>query len=570
MATLSSSRTPPASNNAGGRSTTTAAPPTSTAASHPYTCNTCQVAFRSSELQRGHMHGDWHRYNLKRRVAALPPLASEVFAEKVLTAQESSSEAAVRASFEKLCPACQKTYFSENAFQNHLGSQRHRTRLAALNSGAAGSVATETESIMSSTFSLGEPIGPATPLGQDPEAADEFEKVLNGIQEASLDDGESVASQQARPLESAEDDTPGHHLPQDITASATPSTVDTTASKADIRVMCLFCNYRSPTLALNVSHMGRIHGMFIPEQTYLADLDGLIGFLHEKINDYHECLYCGKLKGTATGVQTHMRDKGHCMIAFDSEAEMIEVGQFYDFRATYSDSEEGGDDEPTEEPSEPLHPAARLGAKREAKLVHTNTADVRVPGDDDGEGWETDSSASSLDSAELMAVPIDHTHQYQKLQKHPHHSHHDPRPHHTADGWHSHAHTHPHAVYHSEYELHLPSGRSAGHRSLARYYRQNLYNYPSPRLQSSRRAISAGAASESDDAGQSPRERGRQVATRANGGSGMLGVTEAKKREIKAVEKRERKRENRERLRYQWGLDKRGNSQKHFRDPLLQ
>lgn len=30
-----------------------------TNASHPYTCNTCQVAFRNSDLQRGHMRSDW-------------------------------------------------------------------------------------------------------------------------------------------------------------------------------------------------------------------------------------------------------------------------------------------------------------------------------------------------------------------------------------------------------------------------------------------------------------------------------------------------------------------------------
>ena len=27
--------------------------------SHPYTCNTCQVAYRSIELQKGHMKSDW-------------------------------------------------------------------------------------------------------------------------------------------------------------------------------------------------------------------------------------------------------------------------------------------------------------------------------------------------------------------------------------------------------------------------------------------------------------------------------------------------------------------------------
>lgn len=30
-----------------------------TTASHPYTCNTCQVAFRNSDLQKGHMKNDW-------------------------------------------------------------------------------------------------------------------------------------------------------------------------------------------------------------------------------------------------------------------------------------------------------------------------------------------------------------------------------------------------------------------------------------------------------------------------------------------------------------------------------
>lgn len=36
--------------------TTTA---TSTATSHPYTCNTCQVAYRNGDLQKGHMKSDW-------------------------------------------------------------------------------------------------------------------------------------------------------------------------------------------------------------------------------------------------------------------------------------------------------------------------------------------------------------------------------------------------------------------------------------------------------------------------------------------------------------------------------
>ncbi|KAI9851350.1 MAG: hypothetical protein M1838_003906 [Thelocarpon superellum] len=553
MATISSSRP------SGAPASASDPPPAPTRApSYPFTCNSCQVAFRSSDLQRAHMHSDWHRYNLKRRVASLPPITSETFAEKVLTAQSSSTREAARASFEKVCRACQRTYYSENAFQNHQGSQKHKAKLATLLREGSQHPEPDTESLMSSTFSLGEPIeGEAAPSGREELAA-----VVDGLQATSLEEkSDRVGSERTTPSAagSSRDDTP----------PALPA------------VTCLFCNYQSPSLPLNVSHMCKIHGMFVPEQSYLVDLEGLVCYLHQKISALHECLYCGKVKGTSAAVQTHMRDKGHCMIAFESEAEMIEVGQFYDFRSTYSDEEEEEeaeeeDDEAEGESEGPgSHTGAKLGSKRESSIQTTThgadgSATVEVD-EAEGDGWETDSSASSLDSAELTAVPLDHTHQYQKLHQHLHHSHHDPRPHHNRDGWHSHAHTHSHAVYHSEYELHLPSGRSAGHRSLSRYYRQNLHRYPTSASTAGRRAITDASTSESeDDARPTLRERGRQVATRGTGALGMTGVTEAKRREVTATEKRERKREARENQRYQWGVDKRGNAQKHFRDPLLQ
>lgn len=31
----------------------------STGGSHPYTCKTCQVAYRNIDLQKGHMKSDW-------------------------------------------------------------------------------------------------------------------------------------------------------------------------------------------------------------------------------------------------------------------------------------------------------------------------------------------------------------------------------------------------------------------------------------------------------------------------------------------------------------------------------
>jgi len=502
----------------------------------------------------------------------LPPITSEVFTEKVLTAQATSTAAATRASFEKICTACQRTYYSQNAYQNHLGSQKHKMKIASLQDGLLSTSNDETESVMSSTISLGEPIETAAGEGEAVVAEAEFSDVVSGIKHASVEDQGPVPRRPSRPHHSGNDDRPEHPLSPTTTKDKTPDSSDTTTPSVVVPLSrCLFCNYDSPTLKLNVLHMNKIHGMFIPEQPYLVDQEGLVNYLYVKITELHECLYCGKFKNTTAGVQTHMRDKGHCMIAFESEEEMIDVGQFYDFRSTYSDAaDEDDQDSDMEDAGHSTRGGVKLGKKHDDKfktIISGEDGDEELgDGEENGGGWETDSSFSSLDSENVTAVPIDHTHQYEKLSMHRHHSHVDPRPHRTVDGFHSHAHSHG-AVFHSDYELHLPTGRTAGHRSLSKYYRQNLHNYPTPAERIERRAITEAELTNSDSPPEGHRQngRGRQVATRANGGLGMLGVTDAKKREIRAVEKRERKREQRAQQQYQWGVDKRGNSQKHFR-----
>ena len=488
---------------------------------------------------------------------------------------------AAKASFEKTCTACQKTYYSENAYQNHLGSQKHRLRSVVLAKDGRPAVDDETASVMSSTISLGDPINIASadegakPPAEsiDLEAEAEFSKVVNGIKDTSLSESEPVSRRPSRPHHSSNEQRTEHPLsPQkdadSTTASTTAAPITTSAVPLN---RCLFCNYDSPNLKLSVMHMSKYHGMFIPEQNYLIDLEGLITWLHDKICELHECLYCHKFKGSTEGLQTHMRDKGHCMIAFESEEDMIEVGQYYDFRSTYSDQEDS--DEDLEDISEEPHGGVKIDSRKVLKTIisDVNGDQEMEDGAENAEGWETDSSASSLDSADLTAVPIeDHQHAYERLPMHRHHTHNDPRPHRAIDGFHSHAHSH-HAAFHSDYELHLPSGRTAGHRSLSRYYRQNLHNHPTPSERVEQRMLEeAASGSNQDQQVAEVNARGRQVITRANGGEVILGVADAQKKEVQAVEKRDAKRAQRAQKQYQWGIDKRGNSQKHFRDPLLQ
>ena len=49
-----------------------------------FTCLSCSIAFLNPEDQRAHYRSDLHRYNMKRRVANLPPVKAEAFNRKIL------------------------------------------------------------------------------------------------------------------------------------------------------------------------------------------------------------------------------------------------------------------------------------------------------------------------------------------------------------------------------------------------------------------------------------------------------------------------------------------------------
>jgi len=266
------------------------------------------------------------------------------------------------------------------------------------------------------------------------------------------------------------------------------------------------------------------------------------------------------------------------MIAFESDEELVEIGEFYDFSSTYDDQTAfdnmQDEAEASDDSASTTGGGVKLGARREAKT--TTEDDAEMSSGENDEGWETDSTVSSVPTDEIGAVPIDRTHRHKGLHKSRHHNHADPRPHRAADGFHSHAHATPTAVYHDEYELHLPSGRTAGHRSLNKYYRQNLRNYPgvAERMENAQRRLTAPEDDEDGDAemedGEQRGRGGREVVSRANGGMGMIGVSDSKKKEVAALERKQQKQADRARNRYQAGNEKRGNNQKHWRDHLLQ
>lgn len=89
-----------------------------------FTCITCQVMFRTPELQREHYKLDWHRYNLKRKVAGITPVTLEDFELRAKEHREQNQNASRDES--EFCKYCSKLFNTKNAFNNHLNSKRHK------------------------------------------------------------------------------------------------------------------------------------------------------------------------------------------------------------------------------------------------------------------------------------------------------------------------------------------------------------------------------------------------------------------------------------------------------------
>ncbi|KAJ5064395.1 C2H2 type zinc-finger-domain-containing protein [Bipolaris maydis] len=139
------------------------------------------------------------------------------------------------------------------------------------------------------------------------------------------------------PKTSKEDDM--RAAPESRSESGEENQVDKRISPSE----CLFCNIDSFNVEDNVEHMRFAHGLYIPEADQLSDMETFIGYLALIICEYNECLYCGVEKTSLEAIQTHMKDKGHCMINLDGESELLD---FWDVSGDEDNEEpKGGEKE---------------------------------------------------------------------------------------------------------------------------------------------------------------------------------------------------------------------------------
>ncbi|KAJ3285984.1 hypothetical protein HDU79_006913 [Rhizoclosmatium sp. JEL0117] len=269
-----------------------------------FTCLACHVAFRTADTQRDHYRSDWHRYNLKRKVAELPPVSSENFALRL----ESGSQAAknsqdqAKQGFSATCQCCKKTYSTENGYANHLASKKHKdAQIAWDKAQAEGKNLTKKSTAESST-----PSTPKIPWRVQLATA-QTEDSLNAVIDAKI----------------------------------------ATAIHLNPHSDCLFCTHTTTSIEENLKHMAVAHSFFVPDLEFLVDMEGLLKYLGEKISVGNVCIFCngkGRALHSLEAVRKHMTDKGHCKVEYENGGE-LELGDFYDFSSTWDgDEEELGED----------------------------------------------------------------------------------------------------------------------------------------------------------------------------------------------------------------------------------
>ncbi|NWX90993.1 ZN622 protein, partial [Nothoprocta pentlandii] len=356
-----------------------------------YTCITCRVAFRDADVQRAHYKSDWHRYNLKRKVADMPPVTAENFQERVLAQRAVAEEQnKITATY---CTVCSKRFSTFNAYENHLKSKKHlelekkavqavskkvkilneknlEKGLApegvnkdAMNTAIQQAIRAQPSSspkklpllpsdASSSPVSMESPsLSQSRERPEKPPRLQWFEQQAKKLakQQAEEEEEEEDMEEGWEDIDSDEDNGSEEEMEsvgeEEEEAQEQAAAGSCPAAGAIPVTDCLFCPHHSRSLMKNVAHMTKTHSFFIPDIEYLVDLRGLIKYLGEKVGVGKICLWCnekGKSFYSTEAVQAHMNDKSHCKLFTDGDA-ALEFADFYDFRSSYPDHKEGED-----------------------------------------------------------------------------------------------------------------------------------------------------------------------------------------------------------------------------------
>ena len=387
------------------------APPPSTSV---VTCVACRVRLHGPETRRTHYLSDWHRMNIKRKLAGLMPLPADEYARRVdaLASAAGGGDAAIREAggggnsrgsddlpptgvvmtpTGAFCNICSKRFSSTKAAENHLNSRRHIDK--ARDAEVEGAAGRRSGSGTSAAVDAGAHVGVEANVQED---EDDMEL------EARLEDG-------------------GTPFP--------PTT-------------CVFDGKACASVEANLAHMASVHGFFMPYIEHLVDAPGLLAYLGEKVGLGYACVACDRPFTSVEAVQRHMVDKAHMRMVDDDERWVDEYAPFFtvdgdeEEEADAAADEEDGEWEEVEDDGEAAELLEAAGLSVKATTTSGVAAVVQLAGGGRAAGRQVVATADAADPPFRGGDDVGEV--MDKITS----------------------------------SLVLPNGRVLGHRDLARYYKQ--------------------------------------------------------------------------------------------------
>ncbi|TVU08642.1 hypothetical protein EJB05_42053 [Eragrostis curvula] len=276
------------------------------------TCNACNAGFDGEEEQRLHYRSEWHRYNLKRKVAGVPGVTEALFMARQAALSEGNKPAAAAMLYS--CALCGKEYRSSKAHEQHLNSRSHLIKASQEpNASIAG-------------ITIVKPRPERVPR-RAPSAAEE---------EEDEDEEEEWVEVDPSEMELADESTSNMQVDDSDDEMAEFEELDPSS--------CFMCDLKHETIEDCMVHMHKKHGFFIPDSEYLKDPNGLLIYVGLKVKRDFICLYCNdrcQPFQSLEAVRKHMDAKGHCKLRYGDggDDEDADLEDFYDYSSSYVDVE---------------------------------------------------------------------------------------------------------------------------------------------------------------------------------------------------------------------------------------
>lgn len=356
-------------------------------------CSTSGTVFTDKDSLAEHYRSDFHRYNLKRKVAGLPPVTKEWFEARKAQLASAAAAPTQRIWYD---PLTRRKFMSEAKYKEHVNSKKYADLVkrsgqpvpapvimlkrlddaAPSTSGATGTADSGGAAAASKPapgFVVKAPHRPsgavaasstgATAGSDGSEDEDDEEDVSEGSEgegsgweTASASDEDAEEQQLSAATARLNIGTRGRARKPRAAAAAESGSEGGEEEDAgeweewDVR-RCLFDNHVSGSMEENLEYMYKKYGFYLPDAEYLADPAGLIQYLGSKLQYGKVPLYAPgddpnpRQFRSLHAVQRHMVDANRCKMAYD-DGDEEEYEDYYDYSGLHADGEGGAGERP--------------------------------------------------------------------------------------------------------------------------------------------------------------------------------------------------------------------------------